>query len=243
MASKQQRETELGTEGGNSPRAYARPIGTEATQPTVSRARTTTNHRLRRSFDPGITNSEMSKAFTKETDGDEDELDGGVETSIPSGFKNYITPAGVRRLNDEVTRLWKGERPKLVETIAWAASNGDRSENGDYIYGKRKLREIDRRIRFLSQRIDSAVVVDNAGKDHERVYFGATVTFVDESGSERTVSIVGVDEVDAGHGRVSWVSPIATAMLKGEVGDVVTLRTPRGAEEIEIIGIRYDPLP
>jgi len=185
----------------------------------------------------------MSKAFTKETDGDDDELDRGVETSLPGGFKNYITPAGLRRLNDEFARLWREERPKLVETIAWAASNGDRSENGDYIYGKRKLREIDRRIRFLSQRIDSAVVVDNAGKDHDRVYFGATVTYIDESGSEQSVSIVGVDEVDAGHGRVSWVSPIATALLKGSVGDVVTLRTPRGAEEIEIVEIRYEPLP
>jgi transcription elongation factor GreB len=184
----------------------------------------------------------MSKAFTKEPEGD-DEPDRGVEVSIPGGFKNYITPAGLRRLNDELTRLWRVERPKLVETIAWAASNGDRSENGDYIYGKRRLREIDRRIRFLSQRLDSAAVVDNAGKDHERVYFGATVTFLDESGSERTVSIVGVDEVDPGRGRVSWISPIATALLKGSVGDVVTLRTPRGSEEIEIIAIRYDELP
>jgi transcription elongation factor GreB len=185
----------------------------------------------------------MSKAFTKESDGDEDELDREAEASTPGGFKNYITPVGLRRLNDELKKLWKDERPKLVETIAWAASNGDRSENGDYIYGKRKLREIDRRIRFLSQRIDSAVVVDNAGKDHDRVYFGATVTVVDESGSERTVSIVGVDEVDPGRGRVSWISPIATALLKGSVGDVVTLRTPRGAEEIEIVDIRYEELP
>ena len=159
------------------------------------------------------------------------------------GFTNYITPAGHQRLNDELSRLWKVDRPKLVETIAWAAGNGDRSENGDYIYGKRKLREIDRRIRFLSKRLDSAVVVDNAGKEHDRVYFGATVTFLDESREERSVSIVGADELDPGRGRVSWISPIATALLKASVGDVVTLRTPRGAEELQVVAIRYDDLP
>jgi transcription elongation factor GreB len=184
----------------------------------------------------------MSKAFTKESEEDDDGAL-GADPVVPEGFKNYITPAGFKRLNDELKRLWKLDRPKLVETIAWAASNGDRSENGDYIYGKRKLREIDRRIRFLSKRMDSAVVVDNAGKDHERVYFGATVTFADESGGEQTVSIVGVDEIDLGRGRVSWMSPIATALLKGTVGDMVTLRTPRGAKEIEIIEVRYDELP
>jgi transcription elongation factor GreB len=187
----------------------------------------------------------MSKAFTKEADvrdGDDDERDVGDDAGLPGGFTNYITPAGHKRLNEELTRLWKIERPKLVDTIAWAASNGDRSENGDYIYGKRKLREIDRRIRFLSKRLDSAVVVNNAGKMHDRVYFGATVTVVDEAGAERTVSIVGVDELDPARGRVSWISPIATALLKGSVGEVVTLRTPRGAEELEIVDIRYDPL-
>ena len=186
----------------------------------------------------------MSKAFTRESDGgddDERELDDGA--GMPAGFTNYITPGGHRRLNEELTRLWKVDRPKLVDTIAWAASNGDRSENGDYIYGKRKLREIDRRIRFLSKRLDSAVVVDNAGKKHERVYFGATVTVADESGGERTVSIVGVDEIDPGNGRVSWISPIATALLKASVGDVVTLRTPRGSEELEVLEIRYEVLP
>ncbi len=186
----------------------------------------------------------MSKAFTKESDGDDDEeRDLADDAAVPGGFTNYITPAGRKRLNEELSRLWKVDRPKLVDTIAWAASNGDRSENGDYIYGKRKLREIDRRIRFLSKRLDSAVVVDNAGKSHERVYFGATVTVADESGGERTVSIVGVDEIDPGHGRVSWISPIATALLKASVGDVVTLRTPRGREELEILAIRYDELP
>jgi transcription elongation factor GreB len=186
----------------------------------------------------------VSKAFTKEPDGDDDD-DLGAEDdgALPGGFTNYITPGGYKRLNDELARLWHDDRPKLVETIAWAASNGDRSENGDYIYGKRKLREIDRRIRFLSKRLDSAVVVDNAGKTHERVYFGATVTVVDESGEERTVSIVGVDELDPSHGRVSWISPIATALLKASVGDVVTMRTPRGTEELEIVAVRYDELP
>jgi transcription elongation factor GreB len=185
----------------------------------------------------------MSKAFTKEPDGDDDDLDRDDDGAIPGGFTNYITPAGQKRLNDELSHLWKADRPKLVETIAWAASNGDRSENGDYIYGKRKLREIDRRIRFLSKRLDSAVVVDNSGKEHERVYFGATVTYVNESGDRQTVSIVGVDEIDPARGRVSWISPIGTALLKASLGDVVTLRTPRGAEEIEILDVRYDELP
>jgi len=184
----------------------------------------------------------MSKAFTKESDGD-DEDDDLAPSGEPQGFTNYITPAGLRRLSDEAAHLWKVERPKLVDVIAWAASNGDRSENGDYIYGKRRLREIDRRLRFLRRRIDSAVVVDNAGRAHERVYFGATVTVADENGEERTVAIVGVDESDAGRGRVSWISPIATALLKASVGDVVTLRTPRGSEELEVLAIRYDPLP
>jgi len=185
----------------------------------------------------------MSKAFTKGSDGDDDEHDVADKAAMPGGFTNYITPGGHKRLNDELARLWHVDRPKLVDTIAWAASNGDRSENGDYIYGKKKLREIDRRIRFLSKRLDSAVVVDNAGKTHDRVYFGATVTVTGDAGGERTVSIVGVDELDPGRGRVSWISPIATALLKASVGDVVTMRTPRGPEELEIIAIRYDELP
>jgi transcription elongation factor GreB len=185
----------------------------------------------------------MSKAFTRESDAGDDEIELPAEAAAASGFQNYITPAGYQRLKDELAQLWKVERPKLVETIAWAASNGDRSENGDYIYGKRKLREIDRRIQFLNQRIDSAVVVDNAGKNHEKVYFGATVAVVGEHGDERTVSIVGVDEIDLRRGRVSWVSPIATALLKAAVGDVVTLRAPRGNQELEIVEICYDDLP
>ncbi|MEO8074854.1 MAG: transcription elongation factor GreB [Acidobacteriota bacterium] len=153
--------------------------------------------------------------------------------------KNYITPTGFRRLTEELAQLWRVERPVVVETVAWAASNGDRSENGDYIYGKQKLRQIDRRIRHLSTRLDSAVVVDNAGKAHERVYFGATVTFAHQAGDERTVTIVGVDELDAGDRHISWRSPMATALLKARVGDVVTLRTPRGPERIEILAIHY----
>lgn len=156
--------------------------------------------------------------------------------------KNYITPSGFRRLTDELNRLWKVERPALVTTVAWAAANGDRSENGDYLYGKRRLREIDRRVRFLSKRLDSAVVVDNTGKNHDRVFFGATVTFQPESGDERDVTIVGMDELDAGSERISWQSPMAKALIKAKVGQVVTLRTPRGPEKLEVIAIRYDPL-
>ncbi|HYB99472.1 MAG TPA: transcription elongation factor GreB [Candidatus Limnocylindrales bacterium] len=184
----------------------------------------------------------MSKAFTKESDGDDD-LDAAEEAHEPGGIKNYITPAGYQRLNAELARLWEVDRPKLVETIAWAASNGDRSENGDYIYGKRKLREIDRRIRFLSKRLDRAEVVDNTGRAHDQVFFGATVTVADEDGNERTVSIVGVDELDPARGRVSWMSPIAKALMKASVGDVVTLQTPKGPEQLEVVDIRYDPLP
>ena len=159
-----------------------------------------------------------------------------------AAFKNYITPAGHRRLSDELARLWKVDRPALVITVAWAAANGDRSENGDYIYGKRKLREVDRRIRYLSKSLDSAVVVDNGGKEHKRIFFGATVTFRHGSGDDRVVTIVGVDELDAGGERISWRSPMAAALLKARVGDVVTLRTPRGPERLEILAIRYDRL-
>jgi transcription elongation factor GreB len=185
----------------------------------------------------------MSKAFTKEGDGDDLDEEAEVHADQPTGAKHYITPAGRKRLSDELTRLWEVERRKLVETIAWAASNGDRSENGDYIYGKRRLREIDRRIRFLSKRLDVVEVVDNSGKDADQVFFGATVTFVDDKDEKRSVSIVGTDEVDAGRGRVSWISPIAKALLRARVGDTVTLRTPLGSEELEIVDVRYDPLP
>ncbi len=183
----------------------------------------------------------MSKAFTKESDEDED-LDLDAVESQPQVEKNYITPVGYRRLREELAALWDVERPKLVETIAWAASNGDRSENADYIYGKRRLREVDRRIRFLSKRIDAAEVVDNAGRDDDRAFFGATVAYRDRGGVERTVTIVGIDEVDPARGRVSWISPIAKALLKAREGDVVVLRTPAGAEEIEVLEVRYDDL-
>ena len=156
--------------------------------------------------------------------------------------KNYITPGGRRRLQEELARLWKVERPPVVATVTWAAGNGDRSENGDYIYGKRKLREIDRRIRFLSKRLDQAVVVDNSGKTHQRVHFGATVTFQYDTGGEREVTIVGVDELDSSDARVSWRSPLARALLTAKVGDTVTVRAPRGLERVEIIAVRYDDL-
>ena len=184
----------------------------------------------------------MSKAFTRESDApEEDDLEPEQALDQPV-VKNYITPAGHRRLKDELARLWEVERPKLVETIAWAASNGDRSENADYTYGKRRLREVDRRIRFLSRRLEIAEVVDNAGQDHDQAFFGATVTYADRSGRERTVSIVGIDEVDPARGRVSWISPIAKALLKAREGDTVTVLTPAGAEELEVVAIRYDPL-
>jgi transcription elongation factor GreB len=185
----------------------------------------------------------MSKAFTREADdAPDDTLDPDPVEALPAGAKNYITPAGHRRLRAALAELWEGERPKLVETIAWAASNGDRSENADYLYGKRRLREVDRRIRFLSKRLELAEVVDNAGQDHDRVYFGATVTYVDRAGAERTISIVGMDEVDPARGRVSWVAPVAKALLKAREGDAVTVRTPAGAEEIAVVAIRYDPI-
>ena len=156
--------------------------------------------------------------------------------------KNYITPGGYRRLQEELAHLWKVERPPVVTTVAWAAANGDRSENGDYIYGKRRLREIDRRMRYLSKTLDRAVVVDNAGKAHDRVRFGATVTIAGESGDERDVTIVGVDELDAGDTRISWRSPLARALLTAKVGDTVTVRAPRGPEQVEVVAIRYDDL-
>jgi transcription elongation factor GreB len=179
----------------------------------------------------------MSKAFTKETD-DEEELESPQQ--FPAGQKNYITPAGYRRLRDELDHLWKTERPALVQTIAWAASNGDRSENGDYIYGKKRLREIDRRIRFLSKRLESAVVVDPAQRGEcDQVFFGATVTVCNRKGSETTYSIVGVDEADAGRGLISWVSPLARALLKAREGDAVSLSVPGGIEELEVMEVVY----
>jgi len=169
-----------------------------------------------------------------------------VRTDAPlgQGAKNYMTPRGYAWLKAELTQLLDIERPELVKVIAWAASNGDRSENGDYIYGKRRLREIDRRIHVLTKRLDRAEVVDPAAREKtEQVFFGAAVTYLDGVGKEHTVTIVGVDEADPKRGEVSWLSPIAKALLRRRVGDVAPLATPAGEEEIEILGIRYEALP
>jgi transcription elongation factor GreB len=180
----------------------------------------------------------MSKAFTKETDA-EDALPDEPDL-LPVGSKNYVTPGGFRRLQDELRQLLRVERPKLVETVSWAASNGDRSENGDYIYGKRRLREIDRRIRFLSKRVETAeVVFPDRQKNRDQVFFGATVTYANARGEEHTVTIVGVDEADLAKSQVSWISPLARALLKAREGDIVELRTPAGRDTIEVISIRY----
>ena len=180
----------------------------------------------------------MSKAFTKETE-TEDDLPDEPEL-LPQGAKNYVTPRGLRRLQEELRELVRVERPKVVETVSWAAGNGDRSENGDYIYGKRRLREIDRRIRFLTKRMETAEVVDPAQqKNRDQIFFGATVTYANARGEEHTVTIVGVDEADLAEHRVSWISPIARALLKARQGDVVELRTPAGPERIEVVAIRY----
>lgn len=182
----------------------------------------------------------MNKAFVKEGDEDE-ELDSTPQ--LPQGVKNYITPPGHKRLMEEFDRLWKVERPELVKTIAWAASNGDRSENGDYIYGKKRLREIDRRLRFLSKRLDDAEVVDPAQRSEcDQVFFGATVTVSNDQGEKNTYSIVGLDETDPTHGRISWISPLARALLKAREGDVVKLHTPKGIEDLEVVEIRYEAL-
>lgn len=169
-------------------------------------------------------------------------LASGLGIAMMADAKNYLTPTGYRRLQDELAHLWKVERPAVVATVAWAAANGDRSENGDYLYGKKRLREIDRRIRYIRKSLDRAVVVDNSNKRHERVYFGATVTIRHESGLEREVTIVGVDELDAGDARVSWRSPLARALLTARVGDTVTVRAPRGSERLEIAAVRYDEM-
>jgi transcription elongation factor GreB len=184
----------------------------------------------------------LSKAFTKEQDAPED---GEFElvAEQPQGLKNYITRAGYARMKAELKHLLDSERPEVVGIVHWAASNGDRSENGDYIYGKKRLREIDRRIRFLIKRLEIAEVVDTGGAEQDRVFFGATVSVRDSAGAERSVSIVGMDEVDPARGRVSWVSPIARALLKAREGDTVMLRTPSAVEQLEVVRIRYVDLP
>jgi len=179
----------------------------------------------------------MSKAFTRESDAEEDEA--GLPP-LPAGGKNYITPQGYATLRAELFDLIDNERPKVVDIVHWAASNGDRSENGDYIYGKKRLREIDRRIRFLTKRLEIAEVTDpsvHAGKD--QVFFGATVTYIEEAGDERTVTILGIDEADSLKGEVTWISPIARALIKAREGDVVKLVTPVGVQEVEVLSVKY----
>jgi len=184
----------------------------------------------------------MNKAFVKEsTDNDDDDLEAG-QPEIPAGAKNYITPAGYERMRSELLHLIDEERPEVVKLVSWAASNGDRSENGDYIYGKRRLREIDRRIRFLTKRLDLAEVVDSSRQESvDQVFFGATVEYGTEDGEAHTITIVGIDEVDLDRGHVSWVSPIARALLKAKIGDQVTLYTPAGPEPIDVLEVRYPP--
>jgi transcription elongation factor GreB len=186
----------------------------------------------------------MSKAFTRESDAPaDDEDDDPSLPPLPAGSRNYMTPAGYRRLREELMTLLDVERPKVVETVSWAAKNGDRSENGDYLYGKKRLREIDRRIRFLTKRLDRAEVADpSAHHGSDQVFFGATVTYANARGEERTVTIKGIDESDSLAGEVSWVSPIARALLKAREGDEVKLVTPAGVETIEVVEVRY-PAP
>ena len=182
----------------------------------------------------------MSKAFTREPDASDDDDDEIALPALPAGTKNYLTPAGYARLRAELLALLDDERPKIVEIVSWAAKNGDRSENGDYLYGKKRLREIDRRIRFLTKRLDIAEVADPAlhfGRD--QVFFGATVTYVNQRDEERTITIKGIDETDNLDGEVSWVSPIARALLKARVGDEVQLMTPGGLEQIEVLAVTY----
>jgi len=181
----------------------------------------------------------MNKAFVKESDDADDELEAALP-AIPPGAKNYITPGGYQRIKDELLRLIDVERPEVVRIVHWAASNGDRSENGDYIYGKRRLREIDRRIRFLTKRLDLTEVVDpSAHHGGDQVFFGATVTYVNQAGEQHRVTIVGIDELDPLNGKISWISPVARALTKAREGDVVALRTPIGMDELEILAVEY----
>ncbi len=189
----------------------------------------------------------MNKAFTKEPSGQKDEAD--EADALPVGQKNYMTPSGLAAMQDELRRLMRDERPKIVEIVSWAAGNGDRSENGDYIYGKKRLREIDRRVRYLTKRIESAVVVDPAQqKNLDQVFFGATVTYAREDGEEQTVTLVGLDEADFKAGKISWLSPVARTLMKTHVGDTPSLRVPSGLTTLEVLKIRYgavksDPPP
>lgn len=183
----------------------------------------------------------MSKAFTKETD-TEEELPDEADT-LPASLKNYMTPQGLAALQEELRRLMREERPKIVEIVSWAAGNGDRSENGDYLYGKKRLREIDRRVRYLTKRIETAEVVDpKLQQNLEQVFFGATVTYAREDGSEHTVKLVGLDEADLEQGKISWFSPVAKCLMKAREGDAVELRTPQGSEKVEVLKVAYELL-
>jgi len=182
----------------------------------------------------------MTELFTTEFDDEDDAEQNTSAQHVPLGAKNYITPAGFQRLQDELDQLWKIERPTLVQTITWAASNGDRSENGDYIYGKKRLREIDKRIRFLAKRLENSEVVDPALRvECDQIFFGATVTVCGLDGEHRTFSIVGVDEANPAQGLVSWVSPLARALLKAREDDTVTLRLPTGVDELLVVEVTY----
>lgn len=181
----------------------------------------------------------MSKAFVKESDRDDDEELPEAQT-LPVGTRNYMTPEGYARLRDELAHLMNVERPSVVQVVSWAASNGDRSENGDYLYGKKRLREIDRRMRFLTKRLDIAEVVDPAQQpNRDQVFFGATVSYADQTGEEYVVTIVGVDEAEPLAGKISWISPVARALIKAREGDTVVLRTPGGVQELDILEVRY----
>lgn len=188
----------------------------------------------------------MNKAFTSEETPGDDDVELPEASPLPAGSRNYMTPGGFARLRRELDALVSTERPELVATVSWAAGNGDRSENGDYIYGKKRLREIDRRIRFLVRRLDIAEVVDpSTPRDEDldsRVFFGATVTVANRAGDPRTISIVGVDEIDTERGYISWISPLARALLKAREGDTVPVRTPGGTEELDVLSVRYVPL-
>lgn len=181
----------------------------------------------------------MSKAFTKDTDGEDGDLPDEPDI-LHAGMKNLMTPLGLKTLQDELFQLLHRDRPKIVEIVSWAAGNGDRSENGDYLYNKKKLREIDRRVRYLMKRTEDAEVVDpNQQQGIEQVFFGATVTYIREDNTELTVKLVGVDEADMDQGKINWVSPVARALMKSRVGDIVIVRLDGRTEEIEVIDIRY----
>ncbi len=184
----------------------------------------------------------MSKAFTRETDDDPDDELEPEEQLAPKGSKNYITPAGFANLQAQLKDLFNVQRPETVKIVSWAAALGDRSENADYLYGKKRLREIDKQIRFLTKRIGYAEIVDPTQQPKDKIFFGATVVVSDEAGEEHTYSIVGMDEIDLSRGRVSWISPVAKALLGKQVGDTVIVHTPSGAQELEVIEIRYEAI-